>query len=1169
MKTVFISSTFKDMQAERDAIKKITLPTVNTAARSHNDEFDFCDLRWGVDTAEMETNEGSKKVLEVCLDEIDRCQPPMVVMLGYRYGWIPNSKLIENAAKAKEMQLEDLQKSVTALEIEYGAFKNCRTLYYFREIEGQAPEDYQSEDKEHAEKLSALKQLIYEKSGGNIKTYKLKWNGNCFDGTEDFAKMLAEDIKAMLMDEWLENDKLSPLQREMRVHEKFVSDKKDVFSARSREAEELKQRILEQPVTIMKGAVGSGKSTLFSKLATELQKTEWKVLSFISGLTNQSNDAQDIIENIIEFLETELNVSEHYRDEKDRQTGENIRHTPEQWREKLAEMCARYTQEKHKKLLIMIDAVDQLSQNDQRDELHFIPFNVGENIHFAMTSTLDFDTRSMDFYTLKDIDEDDKKEVISGTLKRVHKQLSKKVVDKIVSMKASKNPLYISLLVQRLVLMDEDDFKIIRKLGDGMPAIEKHQINIISGCPDDLDEMSAELLRVAAKGIDEKLVAKAGEYLAVSRYGLRKSDLAELLGEDWTEVKFSHFINFMYDCFMVRDDGRYDFTHKSIRAGFLKKCDREKLNLEIFSHLKVLPDNDPVRIAEVVYHAIQADDKHFFIDYIIKNYHLETVAHINQAALDIHKQCMEDKGKWICDILTDYNLFEMDDRMTNFVHFVNLELNRCFTGNIIELNIQISILLSSVEFSEYLDNNIQTDNSKNNLSISYNSLACVYKNLVGKDNFDKALEFYKKSLDIREQLEQKNGTAESKRDLALSYGYIAQICESMNCIQTALEFHLKSSDIFEKLVISTGLHKNIRDLAVCYSKTAEILEKLGGRENFQTAFGLHEISCNLFEELQKDLETNESEKDLLHAYNCLAGIYEKRGSKEDLFKSLKIYEKGLVLSEKLEKTTNTNESKRNLSISYERIAGIYKKFGGKENLLKALELYNKDLAICEQLERINDTYESKKDLAAVYLYIGEIYEKFGEKNHLRQALNWYTKSSNMLEKLAETWGGIEITRNLFVSYNKLAGIYKALDGRANLEKALELYQKCLTAFEALALFSVTMQSKIDLSVSYNKLADVYERLGGTDNLIKSLKLYQKSLNIFKNLVKSENSIKAYDGLVVILYKIAMHPYTDKKDKKELLIQAVQIAKMLYDNLPNEKYETFLMMFYKELIGMGE
>ena len=823
MKTVFISSTFKDMQAERDAIKKITLPAVNTAARSHNDEFDFCDLRWGVDTAEMETNEGSKKVLEVCLDEIDRCQLPMVVLLGYRYGWIPDEKLIKNAAETKEMQLEDLQKSVTALEIEYGAFKNCRTLYYFREIDGQAPEDYQSEDKEHAQKLSALKQLIYEKSGGNIKTYKLKWNGKGFDGTKHFAEMLAEDIKTMLMPEWLENDKLSPLQREMRVHEKFISDKKDVFSARSKEADELKQRIPEQPVTIMKGAVGSGKSTLFSKLVTELQKTEWKILPFISGLTNRSNDAQDIIENIVEYLETELNVSEHYRDEKDRQTGENIRHTPEQWREKLAEMCARYTQEKRIKLLIMIDAVDQLLQNDQRDELHFIPFNVGENIHFAMTSTLDFDTRSMEFYTLKDIDEDDKKEVINGTLKRVHKQLSKKVVDKIVSLKTSENPLYISLLVQRLVLMDEDDFKIIRKLGDGMPAIEKHQINIISGCPDDLDEMSAELLRVAAKGIDEKLVAKAGEYLAVSRYGLRKSDLAELLGEDWTEVKFSHFINFMYDCFMVRDDGRYDFTHKSIRAGFLKKCDREKLNLEIFSHLKALPDNDPVRIAEVVYHAIQADDKRFFIDYIIKYKFDDDTSYISQAALDTYQQCISDKGKWICDILRNFELFEIDDDTTNFINFINFQLREKFTGKLYELYIQIDILTANKKFTEYADSLLQTSQSKREVSLSYSFLGQVYKNIGGKDNLQKALELYQKCLAMREQLSASENTSLSKRDLSVSYNKVAGIYEQLggkDNLHKALELYQKDLKLSEQLSTSENTIDAYDDLALSLYKVA-------------------------------------------------------------------------------------------------------------------------------------------------------------------------------------------------------------------------------------------------------------------------------------------------------------------------------------------------------------
>ena len=39
MKTVFVSSTFKDMQYERDAIREITAPVLNDEARKHGDEF--------------------------------------------------------------------------------------------------------------------------------------------------------------------------------------------------------------------------------------------------------------------------------------------------------------------------------------------------------------------------------------------------------------------------------------------------------------------------------------------------------------------------------------------------------------------------------------------------------------------------------------------------------------------------------------------------------------------------------------------------------------------------------------------------------------------------------------------------------------------------------------------------------------------------------------------------------------------------------------------------------------------------------------------------------------------------------------------------------------------------------------------------------------------------
>ena len=61
MKTVFVSSTFKDMQFERDAIREITAPLVNEQARRHNDAFDFCDLRWGINTLSLSQEESSKR----------------------------------------------------------------------------------------------------------------------------------------------------------------------------------------------------------------------------------------------------------------------------------------------------------------------------------------------------------------------------------------------------------------------------------------------------------------------------------------------------------------------------------------------------------------------------------------------------------------------------------------------------------------------------------------------------------------------------------------------------------------------------------------------------------------------------------------------------------------------------------------------------------------------------------------------------------------------------------------------------------------------------------------------------------------------------------------------------------------------------------------------------
>jgi hypothetical protein len=69
--SIFISSTFADMQAERDYLKTIIFPRVEETLRERRIKLDIVDLRWGVDTTSIrQEDEREATVLKVCLDEI-------------------------------------------------------------------------------------------------------------------------------------------------------------------------------------------------------------------------------------------------------------------------------------------------------------------------------------------------------------------------------------------------------------------------------------------------------------------------------------------------------------------------------------------------------------------------------------------------------------------------------------------------------------------------------------------------------------------------------------------------------------------------------------------------------------------------------------------------------------------------------------------------------------------------------------------------------------------------------------------------------------------------------------------------------------------------------------------------------------------------------------------
>lgn len=92
---VFVSSTFSDLKAERDALQRDVFPRLREYCRKHGCRFQAIDLRWGV----SEEAALDQQTMNTCLEEIRRCQrtsprPNFIVLLGQRYGWCPPSPQI-------------------------------------------------------------------------------------------------------------------------------------------------------------------------------------------------------------------------------------------------------------------------------------------------------------------------------------------------------------------------------------------------------------------------------------------------------------------------------------------------------------------------------------------------------------------------------------------------------------------------------------------------------------------------------------------------------------------------------------------------------------------------------------------------------------------------------------------------------------------------------------------------------------------------------------------------------------------------------------------------------------------------------------------------------------------------------------------------------------------
>lgn len=95
---VFVSSTFTDMVAERNALNERVFGELRAHCAARGFGFQAVDLRWGIGD---EASSGHR-TMRTCLSEIARCQaisprPNFIVLLGSRYGWRPLPEIVDAA----------------------------------------------------------------------------------------------------------------------------------------------------------------------------------------------------------------------------------------------------------------------------------------------------------------------------------------------------------------------------------------------------------------------------------------------------------------------------------------------------------------------------------------------------------------------------------------------------------------------------------------------------------------------------------------------------------------------------------------------------------------------------------------------------------------------------------------------------------------------------------------------------------------------------------------------------------------------------------------------------------------------------------------------------------------------------------------------------------------
>jgi len=622
---IFVSSTFSDLKAERNALQEQVFPRLRALCMAQGCRFQAIDLRWGV----SEEAALDQQTLTLCLREIERCQrltprPNFIILLGDRYGWRPLPARIE--AAEFEALLERLnvgerdrllgwyRRDDNAVPPEYGLLPrqgefvdadswareetalrailrravdqvlppgDARRIPYeasathqeilrgalgvadarehvfgfLRTIQDLPPDPSAREfidldrdghlDGEAQTLQRHLKNTLRQTLPGHVYEYEARWTGA--GSSTDHLAPLCEDVYAALAgvieQQAATFTVVDPLEQEVRDHADFGRERATGFLGRTQSLAAIRDYCQGQdrhPLAII-GASGAGKTALLARAVEQLRQDDPAavILYRFIGATPAASAGWALLESVCQQLARIFQFEEQKQrrldeisgvaDEKERQKQrqqiEEEYAIPSDF-QKLAAIFPRFITfiPPTAKLILVLDALDQLADTDNARYLSWLPTELPEPVKLIV-STLPGPCAEVlvrrlpepNRLNLEPLSRDEGGSLLAGWLREAGRTLQPSQQHQVLSSFARNGlPLYLKLAFEEARHWQSYDPE--RALSPDIPGM--------------IGALFSRLSRPQNHG--EVLVARSLGYLAAAKNGLTEDELLEVLSADAT-----------------------------------------------------------------------------------------------------------------------------------------------------------------------------------------------------------------------------------------------------------------------------------------------------------------------------------------------------------------------------------------------------------------------------------------------------------------------------------------------------------------------------------------------------------------------------------------------------------------------------------------------------------